>query len=83
MGIIPNSNNGVVSITLLNAHGSGFVDTVKVTAGTTIEDLFKEVTKGARPDQYQITVNREPAQRSYILKEGDRVTITPAKIEGA
>jgi sulfur carrier protein ThiS len=39
--------------------------------------------QGSKPDDFLIRVNRQPVPREYILKEGDRVTITPTKIEGA
>lgn len=81
MGIV--RPTGDVTIKLLNAHGNGFTDTVKVTGGTTLGELFDEVTRKASPSSYQITVNREPADRGYLLQDGDRVSITPAKIEGA
>jgi sulfur carrier protein ThiS len=32
---------------------------------------------------YLIRVNRQPVPRDYVLQEGDRVTITPTKVEGA
>ena len=37
----------------------------------------------ARPENYLIRVNRQPCPRDQILREGDRVSFTPVKIEGA
>lgn len=38
--------------------------------------------KGSASD-YLIRVNRQPAASDHVLQEGDRVSITPVKIEGA
>jgi hypothetical protein len=39
--------------------------------------------QGAKPENYLIRVNRQPAARDQVLVEGDRVSMTPTKIEGA
>ncbi len=38
---------------------------------------------GGRAEDYLVRVNRQPVARDYVLQEGDRVTITPVKLEGA
>jgi hypothetical protein len=67
----------------INNDGSGFADYVDVTAGTTVETFFSERMPNRKPDDFLIRVNRQPVARDYVLQEGDRVTITPTKIEGA
>jgi sulfur carrier protein ThiS len=67
----------------INNDGGGFADFVDATEGTTVEQFFKDQMRGSKPDDFLIRVNRQPVPREYILKEGDRVTITPTKIEGA
>jgi len=67
----------------INNDGAGFADYVNVNEGTTVEQFFKDKMQGSKPDDFLIRVNRQPVPRDYILKEGDRVTITPTKIEGA
>jgi hypothetical protein len=37
----------------------------------------------AKPTDYLIRVDSRPAARDQVLVEGNRVTITPTKIEGA
>jgi hypothetical protein len=37
----------------------------------------------AKPENYLIRVNRQPASRDQVLVEMDRVSFTPTKIEGA
>jgi len=67
----------------INNDGGGFADFVDVTEGITVEQFFKDKMQGHKPDDYLIRVNRQPVPREYILKDGDRVTVTPTKIEGA
>ena len=67
----------------INNDGGGFADFVDVTEDTTVEQFFKDKMQGSKPDDFLIRVNRQPVPREYVLKEGDRVTVTPTKIEGA
>ncbi len=67
----------------INNDGGGFADYVDVTEGITVEAFFKDKMQGRKPDDYLIRVNRQPVPREYILKDGDRITVTPTKIEGA
>jgi hypothetical protein len=48
-----------------------------------VQALFHRQIEHGRPDDYLIRVNRQPVPADYLLQEGDRVTITPTKIEGA
>jgi hypothetical protein len=45
--------------------------------------LFEEKMSGGKPADYLIRVNRLPAAADQVLQPGDRVSITPVKIEGA
>lgn len=67
----------------INNDGGGFADYVDVTEGITVETFFKDKMQGRKPEDYLIRVNRQPVPREYILKDGDRITVTPTKIEGA
>lgn len=67
----------------INNDGGGYADYINVTEGTTVEDFFKDKMQGQQASNYLIRVNRQPVSRDYVLKENDRVTITPTKIEGA
>jgi len=49
----------------------------------TVEIFFNEKMPNRKPDDFLIRVNRQPVARDYVLQEGDRVTVTPTKIEGA
>ena len=70
-------------ILFINNSGGGFADYVTATEGTTVEKFFDDKMTGERAEDHLIRVNRQPVARDYVLQEGDRVTITPTKIEGA
>jgi sulfur carrier protein ThiS len=70
-------------ILFINNHGGGFADFINVEEGTDIEKLFKQKIPLEKAQDYLIRVNRQPVPKDYVLKENDRVTITPTKIDGA
>jgi sulfur carrier protein ThiS len=72
-----------MKILYINNDGGGFADYITVEPGTTVEGLFTQKVSHARPQDYLIRVNRQPAAADYVLQEGDRVSFTPVKIEGA
>jgi sulfur carrier protein ThiS len=70
-------------IMFLNNDGGGFADHIEVEPGTTVAKLFADRVPDRRPADYLIRVNRQPAAADQVLQAGDRVSITPTKIEGA
>ena len=70
-------------ILFINNLGGGFADFINIEEGTNIEKLFKQRMSNEESQDYLIRVNRQPVPKDYVLKENDRVTITPTKIEGA
>ena len=70
-------------IMYINNDGGGFADYVTVSEGTTVDQFFKDRMQGRQASDYLIRVNRQPVARDYVLTEGDRITITPVKIDGA
>ena len=70
-------------ILVINCQGGGFADYVDVEEGTTVAQLFEQQVKRATPRDYLIRVNRQPCPSGQLLVEGDRVSFTPTKIEGA
>ena len=67
----------------INNDGGGFADYVEVTGGMTVERFFGKQLPGCKSEDYLIRVNRQPVAKDYVLQEGDRITMTPTKIEGA
>lgn len=72
-----------MQITYINNDGGGFADYVDTAPGTTVSQFFQQQLPDARPEDYLIRVNRQPVAADYVLQEGDRVSATPTKIEGA
>ena len=72
-----------MTILFINNDGSGFADHVVIAEGTTVDKLFAERIPHGRPQDYLIRVNRQPVPVGQVLQEGDRVSFTPTKIEGA
>ncbi|QDT64757.1 molybdopterin converting factor [Calycomorphotria hydatis] len=72
-----------MKIMLINNNGAGFADYVDVTEGTTAQDLFHKHIPHGHPGDYLIRVNRLPVTANQVLVAGDRVSLTPTKIEGA
>jgi len=70
-------------ILFINNEGGGFADYVDISEGQTVEQFFNDKMPGRKADNYLIRVNRQPVPRDYVLREADRITITPTKIEGA
>ena len=67
----------------INNDGGGFADYVEATDETTVGAFFAERVPHGKPQDYLIRVNRQPAAADQMLHEGDRVSFTPIKIEGA
>ena len=70
-------------ILYVNNDGGGFADYIDAAEGTTVAQLFGQRLPGRQPAHYLIRVNRQPASADQVLQEGDRVTFTPTKVEGA
>ena len=70
-------------IMFLNNDGGGFADYIEAPQGTTVEKLFYQQFPDRIPEDFLIRVNRQPVPKDYVIQEGDRVTVTPSKIEGA
>ena len=67
----------------INNDGGGFADTIDVPDGSTIGELFEKRIPHGKAADYLIRVNRQPVSVEQVLREGDRVSVTPTKIEGA
>jgi sulfur carrier protein ThiS len=72
-----------MKILVINNDGGGFADYVEVPAETTVRTLFQQQIQSGKAENYLIRVNRQPVPSDQVLHEGDRVSFTPVKIEGA
>ncbi len=67
----------------INNDLGGFADYLNIAENTTMEKFFNQQLSGRQAEDYLIRVNRQPVSREYVLQEGDRVTATPTKVDGA
>lgn len=67
----------------INNEGAGFADHISVEPGLTVAGLFAQRLPNRNAQDYLIRVNRQPVSADQVLQEGDRVSMTPTKIEGA
>jgi len=72
-----------MEILWINNDGGGYADYVEVAEGTTVKAFFGQQLPGRLAEDFLIRVNRQPVPKDYVLKDGDRVTMTPTKIAGA
>lgn len=70
-------------VLFINNDGGGFADYVDVPDGLTVRQFFQIKVPDANPGDYLIRVNRQPTASDQVLQDGDRVSFTPTKIEGA
>ncbi len=72
-----------MKVLFINNLGGGFADFINIENNTSIMDLFEQKMPNEAASDYLIRVNRQPVPQDYVLKENDRITITPVKIDGA
>ncbi len=72
-----------MKILFINNDGAGFANHIEIQDSTTVQSLFNQRIGEGKESNYLIRVNRQPVSADQVLVEGDRVSITPTKIEGA
>ncbi len=72
-----------MKVLFINNNGAGFANHIEIDDGTTVQSLFNARIGQGRESDYLIRVNRQPVASDQVLVEGDRISITPTKIEGA
>ena len=72
-----------MKVLFLNNDGGGFADYVEVAEGTTIASFLQKHVPDANAADLLIRVNRQPVSRDATLQDGDRISATPVKIQGA
>jgi len=79
-----NSTERTINVLFINNDGGGFAETRALPEGITAGELFARVMgTGANATGHYIRVNRQPVSRSHVLRDNDRVSITPVKVSGA
>lgn len=73
----------MVTVMFINNNGTGFADKITVDEGTTVRQLVERQMRGEKLAGFVIRHNREEADADAVLEDGDRVSVTSGKIEGA
>lgn len=71
-----------MKIQFIDNTNGGFSDEIEVRDGLTVKQLF-DVKIGGNVGNYLIRVNRETVDLNRTLVNGDRVSVTMKKVEGA
>ena len=72
-----------MKVLLISNDAGGYAHHVEAPAGTNVQQMFERHIGSFHADSYLIRVNRQPATADQVLHDGDRVSFTPLKIEGA
>jgi len=71
-------------VMFLNNDGGGFAKILQLDEGTTVEQVFEQqMGAGTQASNYLVRVNRQPVSADAVLVDGDRLSCTPTKIDGA
>lgn len=84
MGILGASNNqDQVTFQLVDCAQGGDIQDQSVGAGSTLLSFLESYLEDGALENTMVRVNREQVHENYVLKAGDRVSLTPAKVSGA
>ena len=72
-----------MKVLFINNDLAGFADYVVVEPNTTVEKFFCQKLPGRNASDFLIRVNRQPVAKDQVLQDGDRITCTPTKVDGA
>lgn len=72
-----------MQILFINNDGGGFADRLVIRNGMTVREFFNDRLPDRSSSDYMIRVNRQPTDPEYVLNDGDRISFTPVKIQGA
>lgn len=76
----------MIKVTLVTNDGAGLPSETSISEGTTLEK-FLEVFFDGNPEDFTVRVRANGAtvesHSDYMLQDGDRISVSPTKIEGA
>lgn len=72
-----------MKVLFISNDAGGYAHHVEAPENTTVGQMFERHVGTFQADSYLIRVNRQPASADQQLRDGDRVSFTPLKIEGA
>jgi len=68
---------------LITTENEGHAGDIELPSGTTVQALFAARMPDAVVDNFLLRVNRLLSAPQQVLRDGDRISITPMRIEGA
>jgi putative ubiquitin-RnfH superfamily antitoxin RatB of RatAB toxin-antitoxin module len=71
------------TIKVCDTDSGGLTQEVRVPDGCTVRDYFRQNKAGCDMEQYRIRINEQPATPTQMLYDGDRMSISRAKLAGA
>lgn len=77
----PQPQRNTIQVVFVNNAGGGFADRMRIDDDLTIEEFLED--EGIDPDQTVVQVNGSHVEADRVLRNGDRISATPAKIDGA
>lgn len=73
-----------MKVLVISNTGAGYAREVDCESNLKVSDLFKrEMPTSSKSSDFIIRVNRLPCTSDQALQNGDRISITPLKVEGA
>ncbi len=79
----PGESTEEVKVHYINSDLTGWQEPLLVRKGTTIDQFLQEqLGRRYNASSYMIRVNRDHVDKDYVLEDGDRVTVTPEKMDG-
>ncbi len=70
-------------ILYINQDGSSYGGYESVRDGTTVAQFVSDKNGGRTSDNFLVNVNAQIVAPDQVLREGDRLSVTPKKIAGA
>ncbi len=67
----------------INNAGGGFAENREVPDGATIGDFFMKEISSYDAGGFEVRVNRDIVQKTYVIQDDDTVTVTPVNVKGA
>ena len=73
----------MIEVLWLNNDGGGYAERLRVSDGSTVDQLVAKKMGTTDSHNCTVNVNRDIASASQILRSGDRVSVTPKNVSGA
>ena len=70
----------MINVLYVNNAGGGFPQTIPVDDGTTFGDFVS--ARISNTEDYRIHQNNNLAEHDTVLEKGDKIVVTPLKVEG-